>query len=55
MDHQVATVVLLASDDRILKIRKAPPARTMSTRRSIASCRSPHEVMNPVETWTPSR
>ena len=28
--HQVAAVVLLASDDRILKIRKAPPARAMS-------------------------
>ena len=52
--HQVATVVLPAIDGRILKIRKASTPDDVH-REIYRVLQIPHEVMEPVKTWTARR
>ena len=51
--HQVATAVLPTIDGRILKIRKASTPEPVH-REIYRVLGIPHEVMKPVQTWTPS-
>lgn len=52
--HQVATVVLPATDGRILKIRKASTPAD-EHREIYRILHIPHEPMKPVKTWSTSR
>jgi transposase len=49
--HQVVTVVLPATNGRLLKIRKASTPEPMH-REIYRTLQIPHEVMKPVKTWT---